>query len=151
MDEELDFENDETVEVGSDVDAYCTKCKMDTTHVVVAKYEEEIRRVQCNVCGSVHNYKPPKGDADDDSETPAAKKKTAVKKATWEEVSAKKDFSHARPYAFEMMLKENDLIQHAAFGPGVVTEIVGPTKAEVVFQDQKRILVYNRADLAKKK
>ena len=30
---------DEVDEVGSDVEAYCPKCKADTTHVVISKYE----------------------------------------------------------------------------------------------------------------
>ena len=34
---------DEVDEVGSDVEAYCPKCKGDTTHVVISKYEDEIR------------------------------------------------------------------------------------------------------------
>jgi hypothetical protein len=152
-DEELDFENDEHVfEVGSDIEAYCTKCKMDMTHVVVAKYEEEVRRVQCNTCGSVHNYRPPKGESEDDEESEGpTKKKTAVKKVNFEDIAGKRDFSHAKQYAFDVMLKENEALVHGTFGNGVVTEIVSPNKAEVIFPDQKRILVYNRPDLARKK
>ena len=35
---------DEVDEVGSDVEAYCPKCKADTTHVVISKYEDEFGR-----------------------------------------------------------------------------------------------------------
>jgi len=151
MDDELNFENDEAVEVGSDIEAYCTKCRMDLTHVVVAKYEDEVRRVQCNTCGGVHNYRPPKGDADDDGPEPASgKKKSTTKKINWEDLTAKKDLNAAKPYTFDMALKENEVIAHSTFGPGVVTEIIAPTKAEVVFQDQKRILIFNRSDLKRK-
>ena len=73
---------DEVDEVGSDVEAYCPKCKGDTTHVVISKYEDEIRRVQCNPCGDVHSFRKPRGDAEDDVPEPiAAKKRAMMKKA----------------------------------------------------------------------
>jgi len=56
---------DEVDEVGSDVEAFCPKCKADTTHVVISKYEDEIRRVQCNPCGTCTR-----------SESPEVKQKT---------------------------------------------------------------------------
>ena len=72
---------DEVDEVGSDVEAYCPKCKGDTTHVVISKYEDEIRRVQCNPCGDVHSFRKPRGDVEDDVPEPiAAKKRSMMKK-----------------------------------------------------------------------
>src|SRR3954462_190800 len=77
---------DEVDEVGSDVEAYCPKCKGDTTHVVISKYEDEIRRVQCNPCGDVPSFRKPRGDAEDDVPEPvAARKRAMMKKLTWEE------------------------------------------------------------------
>ena len=74
---------DEVDEVGSDVEAYCPKCKGDTTHVVISKYEDEIRRVQCNPCGDVHSFRKPRGDVEDDVPEPiAAKKRAMMKKPT---------------------------------------------------------------------
>ena len=61
---------DEVDEVGSDVESYCPKCKGDTTHVVISKYEDEIRRVQCNPCGDVHSFRKPRGDVEADHHTP---------------------------------------------------------------------------------
>ena len=69
---------DEVDEVGSDVEAYCPKCKGDTTHVVISKYEDEIRRVQCNPCGDVHSFRKPRGDVEDDVPEPIAAKKRAM-------------------------------------------------------------------------
>src|SRR6476660_5784973 len=54
--EEFIFDDD-VDEVGAETEAHCPKCKADTTHVVVSKYEDEIRRVQCNQCGDVHAYR----------------------------------------------------------------------------------------------
>ncbi|MEZ4453811.1 MAG: hypothetical protein R3B09_30425 [Nannocystaceae bacterium] len=48
--------------VGQDIDAWCTKCRLDTTHVVVAMGPDGIKpkRVECTSCNGQHNYRPPK-------------------------------------------------------------------------------------------
>ena len=33
-----------------------------TNHTIMSKYEDEVRRVQCVVCGEVHAYRKPRGD-----------------------------------------------------------------------------------------
>ena len=44
---------------GDDVDAYCTRCKRDFTHTILAMANEETpERVRCNTCGSEHRYIP---------------------------------------------------------------------------------------------
>ena len=62
--------DDEAEEVGSEIEAYCTKCKADTTHVIISKYEDEIRRVQCNPCGDLHSFRRPRGEAEEDPPEP---------------------------------------------------------------------------------
>ena len=77
---------DETEGVGSDVEAYCpsSRCKADTNHTIISMYEDEIRRVQCVVCGDVHAYRKPRGDAYEEvEERPARRPK---RKLTWEEI-----------------------------------------------------------------
>jgi len=108
---------DEVDEVGSDVEAYCPKCKGDTTHVVISKYEDEIRRVQCNPCGDVHSFRKPRGDVEDDVPEPiAAKKRAMMKKLTWEEFFAKHDNKEAKPYEFREPYRENHIVFHVAAG-----------------------------------
>ena len=57
------FEEDAD-EVGGEIEAYCPspRCKADTTHTIISMYEDEVRRVQCVVCGEVHAYRKPRGD-----------------------------------------------------------------------------------------
>jgi hypothetical protein len=139
---------DEVDEVGSDVEAYCPKCKADTTHVVISKYEDEIRRVQCNPCGDVHSFRKPRGETEDDVPEPvAAKKRALLRKATWEEFFAKKKADDAKPYEFREHYRENAIVSHPKFGVGFVSEIVSDSKAEITFQDARRILVHNRKDI----
>ncbi|HXU63914.1 MAG TPA: hypothetical protein VN962_19585 [Polyangia bacterium] len=139
---------DEVDEVGSDVEAYCPKCKGDTTHVVISKYEDEIRRVQCNPCGDVHSFRKPRGDVEDDVPEPiAAKKRAMMKKQTWEEFFAKHSDKHAKPYEFREHYHENLIVTHPKFGVGFVSEILSDSKAEITFKDARRVLVHNRKDM----
>ena len=139
---------DEVDEVGSDVEAYCPKCKGDTTHVVISKYEDEIRRVQCNPCGDVHSFRKPRGDVEDDVPEPiAAKKRAMMKKQTWEEFFAKHSDKNAKPYEFREHYHENVIVTHPKFGVGFVSEILSDSKAEITFKDGRRVLVHNRKDM----
>ncbi len=139
---------DEVDEVGSDVEAYCPKCKGDTTHVVISKYEDEIRRVQCNPCGDVHSFRKPRGDVEDDVPEPiAAKKRAMMKKQTWEEFFAKHSEKNAKPYEFREQYHENVIVTHPKFGVGFVSEILSDSKAEITFKDARRVLVHNRKDM----
>lgn len=139
---------DEVDEVGSDVEAYCPKCKADTTHVVISKYEDEIRRVQCNPCGDVHSYRKPRGEVDDDMPEPvAARRRAALKKLTWEEFFAKHGEKPAKPYEFRELYKENIILDHPKFGKGFVSEVVSDSKVEITFKDARRVLVHNRKNI----
>ncbi len=139
---------DDVDEVGSDVEAYCPKCKTDTTHVVISKYEDEIRRVQCNPCGDVHSFRKPRGEAEEDIPEPvAARKRALLKKLTWEEFFAKHGEKNAKPYEFRDTYRENAIVFHPKFGKGFVSEVVSESKVEVTFTDARRILVHNRKDI----
>jgi hypothetical protein len=139
---------DDVDEVGSDVEAYCPKCKADTTHVVISKYEDEIRRVQCNPCGDVHSFRKPRGEAEEDMPEPvAARKRALLKKLTWEEFFAKHGEKNPKPYEFRDTYRENAIVFHPKFGKGYVSEVVSESKVEITFTDARRILVHNRKDI----
>jgi hypothetical protein len=139
--------DDEVDDVGAEVEALCPKCKSDTTHVVVSKYEDEIRRVQCNTCSDVHSYRKPRGEPDDETAEPAASPKKKVKaKPTWDQVMAKSK-KPPKPYALGDYFKEMEIISHPKFGVGYVTENIGDDKIEVTFKEDKRVLVHNRKGL----
>src|SRR6266550_1347850 len=124
--EEFIFDDD-VDEVGAEVEAHCPKCKADTQHVVISKYEDEIRRVQCNPCGDVHPYRRPRGEtAEEEEVTPAVKKKVKAK-PTWEQVMAKSK-KPPRAYSVPDFFKEMEIISHPKFGVGYVTEMIGDDK-----------------------
>jgi hypothetical protein len=139
---------DDVDEVGSDVEAYCPKCKADTTHVVISKYEDEIRRVQCNPCGDVHSFRKPRGETEEDIPEPvAARKRALLKKQTWEEFFARHGEKGVKPYEFRDTYRENAIVFHPKFGKGFVSEVVSESKVEITFTDARRILVHNRKDI----
>src|SRR5262249_7945823 len=116
---------DEVDEVGSDVEAYCPKCKGDPPHVVISKYEDEIRRVQCNPCGDVPSYRKPRGDIEDDVPEPiAAKKRAMMKKLSWEEFFGKHSEKNAKPYEFREAYVENVIVTHPTFGHAFVSDLL---------------------------
>jgi hypothetical protein len=142
--------DDDIEEIGSDVEAFCPKCKADTAHTIITKYEDEIRRVQCSPCGDVHAYRKPRGDLEEEgvaeSERPGSKKKIQ-KKPTWEEFFARHDASQGRPYSFRDSYIENDIVTHPKFGLGFTSETMDEDKVEITFKDGRRVLVHNRKEL----
>jgi hypothetical protein len=148
---ELIFD-EESDDVGADIEAYCPKCKGDTAHTIITKYEEEIRRVQCSPCGDVHSYRKPRGEADEDVPEPTGtgKKKAVAKKPAWQEAIDKignKLAATARVYSIRDTYDEGDWMTHPKFGYGIVTELY-ENKVEVTFEDERRVLLHNRPDLA---
>ena len=45
---------------GDDVEAWCTRCRMNLNHRVIAVVGNNIQRVVCLTCGSQHKFYPPK-------------------------------------------------------------------------------------------
>jgi Zn ribbon nucleic-acid-binding protein len=145
------FEEDAD-EVGGEIEAYCPspRCKADTTHTIISMYEDEVRRVQCVVCGEVHAYRKPRGDGEEAGE--AAKAKRPERKVKWEDGLARAtdaDLSNCRPYSIRDTYEEGDVVSHPVFDIGFVTELLPDNKVAVIFREgEPRILVHNRGDLA---
>ena len=147
--------DDDQDEVGSEIEAYCPspRCKADTNHTVISMYEDEIRRVQCQVCGDVHAYRKPRGDAVEAQEGAAAERKKLSRKPSWDEAMGQvteQDLASCRPYSIRDTYEEMDVVSHPKFGTGFVTELLPDNKVEITFKDERRVLVHNRSDLAQK-
>src|SRR5262245_19641122 len=146
------FEEDAD-EVGGEIEAYCPspRCKADTTHTIIYMYEDEIRRVQCVVCGEVHAYRKPRGDGEGESGDGSGKK-SGSRKLTWDEAMARAtdtDLGNTRPYSIRDTYEDGDVVHHPVFDIGFVIDQLPDNKVEVIFRDGgSRILVHNRGDLA---
>ena len=133
------------IEAGQEIDSRCLKCKDITNHVIIAMVDGKVAKVQCNVCGGRHNYRPVKpakaGGAKKKTSRAAGGVKQAKAEAHFEEMLADRDQSDARPYSMTEIFEEGDLISHPTFGLGVITKTEMPDKIEVLFRQESKVLV----------
>ena len=134
------------IAVGSEVEAYCTKCKLVLAHTIIAMQGTKTRRVKCNTCNGEHNYRAtkPVGKAPAKPKKEKAAKKTTKKtRQSWEEVMQEAAAKPHKKYSMAGSFAEGDWIEHATFGLGCVQTFVPPNKITVRFADSTRLLVCN--------
>jgi hypothetical protein len=134
------------IAVGSDVEAYCTKCKLVLAHTVVALLGAKPRRVKCNTCGGEHNYRASKPVA-----KPIAKKAGKTKSAprrtkqSWDEVMQEASGKPHKTYSMSGSYGEGEWIEHKTFGLGCVQTFNPPNKIIVRFADSTKTLICNHS------
>ena len=145
-----------SLSAGSEIDAWCTKCRLDLGHRIVAMLAAKPKRVVCLTCSSEHNFKA----AGADKAKPAAKRKTAKKTATattrpktpkaeqerlteWQERIDKASGAFTR-YSIAQELDLGQYVVHKKFGEGYVAELLDDNKASVMFQEGLKTLIHSR-------
>jgi hypothetical protein len=148
--------------IGSDVDSWCTKCKLILAHTIEAIVGEDIKRVHCNTCLSKHIYRAYEpGNAPKVTRTTSLKSsrtKTGVSRATkkigvagmmrasdYELILRGRDLTAVKRYSFRDQYGAGEVLQHIEFGLGVVTADKGSNKIEVLFQLGPKVLVHGRS------
>lgn len=135
------------INAGSEIDAWCTSCRLNLNHRVVAMVGEAAKRVQCLTCNKQHNYRAPrtedapKAKAAGASKTKASARVPAYRKE-WEGYVEEVDESDFVPYSTHSSLEVGQLIEHAKFGRGYVKESMGAQKVSVLFADGARTLIH---------
>lgn len=154
---------------GSEIDAWCTRCKMVLGHRIVAMVRTQPARVICMTCNSEHNYKKtaPASQAvalvkrmSDGSITElgkgkaaSASKKTAQPRSAgptkarttdWESRVLGQPVSAFTRYAITRNLTPGELISHPKFGDGYVACLMEGKKVSVVFRDGIRTLTHGQ-------
>lgn len=148
---------------GGEIDAYCTKCKMDLNHRIVAMVGETVKTVECLTCRGTHMYRKPKAAAEAAkaaagekraSKAPgarsAAARETAAVRAerelrdSWERSIAGQPASAFRPYRVFEVFNAGDLVRHTKFGDGVIARVIDRMKIEVLFQEGSKTLAHNQ-------
>ena len=143
-----------TPQVGTDIDASCTRCRLELTHVIVAMDGSRVVRVQCKTCGSVHNYhgnaaKPNlsvKSSRQDTRTKPGSTKRQTASMNEFDEWMKGRDLSRAKRYKPMVLFQQGDVVDHATFGLGVVTRVLADHKIVVAFQMDEKILVHGRGE-----
>jgi uncharacterized Zn finger protein (UPF0148 family) len=131
-------------QVSEDIVAYCTSCKLDLAHVIVALDGEKVKKVLCKTCNKEHVYKAPK-----EAKVPSKKKKTTAnsKKKTispleeWERAMEQAKDAPIRAYAQDGSFKEGEKLDHSSFGKGLITKLIHPNKMEVIFEDGTKFMI----------
>ena len=134
------------ITVGKDVLSFCSKCKLNLSHTIVAmKDAKSIAKVKCNTCGTMQAYKDPSKSSGSKTRT----KKTDTKPAKvvsvsdlWME-SISNTTKKSQPYAIDIKFKVGDIIDHIKFGPGIVQTVIDD-KIEVIFRHEIKTLIHNK-------
>lgn len=134
--------------VGGDCLSYCTRCKMELAHVIVAMVDSRPLKVLCKTCRTQHNYRKSEGApaarASSGTSTPrAARVPVSVIRVAelWEKKLAASN-SVAQPYATTRHYKTGDIIQHTKFGMGLIEDAKSNGKITVLFRDGEKVLIH---------
>ncbi|MEW6667903.1 MAG: hypothetical protein AB1512_22055 [Thermodesulfobacteriota bacterium] len=131
--------------VAKDIIAYCTSCRMDLVHTIVAVHGDKVVRVLCRTCKKEHAYRVP-------MELRAAAKKERSAKgrsprkgrsaaAEWETAMERMRAVPAKPYAMDGLFEAGEKLDHPVFGLGIVKRLIGSDKMEVLFEEGTKVLV----------
>ena len=135
---------------GGYVDAWCTKCKLELGHTIIAMVGNVPKRVQCNTCQGEHNYRSNQSGAGSVSSGTAAKvvRKVKAQVKSYDDYLVRlnsADPSKTRKYIFSENFKKDEVIDHPHFGIGVVMSVINSNKIEILFKNGPKLLVQNRA------
>jgi hypothetical protein len=138
--------------VGQEIISYCSSCKLDLKHVIVAHKSGNsgpVAKVKCHTCQKIHAFRSNPGTRAVDA---AAKRKAAgparVKaevipvEVEWRESLSKHANVKSQNYAPTKEFKLGDVIEHDSFGPGVVRAVKDGNKFEIIFQKDVKVLVH---------
>jgi hypothetical protein len=142
---------------GSEIDAYCTKCRMDLGHRIVAMVGTIPKRVECQTCGSHHNYRAPKtarekreaSKARTTRQTSAqrvtlAAKAEAERRSEWEHRVLGQPATAFTRFKITETFAPDQLVLHKKFGEGYVVELLEDGKVSIMFADGAKTLVHGR-------
>jgi hypothetical protein len=152
---------------GGEIDAYCTKCRLDLTHRIIAMVGDAVKKVECKTCGSHHLYRKPKTERDaaaarlakrpeerqaarDGGESTGTRAVSHAQKverdqtAAWEHAIAGQPSGAFKPYRTTLTLEQGELIHHSKFGDGVVARVIDRGKVEILFKDGPRTMAHGQ-------
>ncbi len=143
---------------GSEIDSWCTKCRMDLGHRIIAMHEGRPKRVICQTCNSQHNYRAPASEKSSAVKRtpgsprplPAAQRVTekarveAARVNTWEKRIAGQSMDAFTRYAIDKTFAAGELVMHKKFGEGFVAEVLDGGKVSIMFRDGPRMLAHGQ-------
>lgn len=137
--------------VGQEIITFCSRCKLDLRHVIVAHKNGNtgaIAKVRCNTCNTIHMYrnKPSEKEAAERAARRAANPRQKIQvipvEVEWREQMNKAARVASIPYSPQREFKVGDVLEHPSFGAGIVKTIKDGNKFEVLFQRDVKTLVH---------
>lgn len=144
---------------GGEVDAWCTSCRADRLHRIIAVVNGQPKKVECLSCKGHHLFRPTQAQKDAAAAhkrasrgdaAPVAKSTRAAAAAprkreedfvaTWEKAIAGQPFEAFKPYRIDRTFTKGELVRHSKFGDGVVAQILDANKCEILFRDGMKTL-----------
>jgi len=124
---------------GKNIGSFCTKCKLNLDHTIMAMAGEEIARVRCQTCGTSHKYR---GVAE-----ALKKRKPRTARGVGEEATAALVWEtgladakgQERDYDVSVKYRVGDVVHHQRFGKGVVVQLY-TNKCAMLFKDKERLM-----------
>jgi hypothetical protein len=142
---------------GGEVDAYCTKCRMDLNHRIVAMEGARIARVECLTCRTQHNYRRPqsaisplakdkvtRARREASEAAPQSRSRAGGPRKQWEQAIAGKAPGDFTAYNIAASFALGQLVRHKKFGDGVVSQVIDANKVEVLFEDGAKLLAQGK-------
>ena len=129
--------------VGENVESWCTKCKLELGHTIVALVEDLPKKVRCNTCNGLHMYRTK--PASRTAKGPSRKRKTP--EDIYNEHIAlvtNGDMSNTKKYSMSGNFAKDELVDHPKFGTGIVMSIINTNKIELLFKEGPKLLVQNK-------
>ncbi len=124
------------ISTGGDVDSFCTRCRLNLAHIVVAMVAGVPVRVKCRTCGSTHRFRGAPSDRPRPVRRESASPRS-LRPTPASVVDAAEGPEHS--YRMEDSYRPGDVIVHSVFGKGVVQKTLF-RKCSILFRDRERIL-----------
>ncbi len=148
--------------VGGEVVAYCTKCRLDLDHRIIAMVASSLVKVECRTCGSHHRYHRPMADRVAEARgalspraprasspslprSPSARALAEAqadneREKVWQSRIAGQPSSAFKAYSPRSTFEQDSLLRHTKFGDGYVVRVIDSGKIDVMFSDGSRVL-----------
>lgn len=131
---------------GGYIDAWCTKCKLELGHTIIAIVDNLPKKVKCNTCNAQHNFRA-KPSERSRTKSKSSTRKTRSKETTYEEYLSRLrggDPANSRKYNTKGNFEKDEIIDHLSFGIGIVLSVIQVNKIRILFKDGPRLLVQNQ-------
>ena len=134
--------------VSGNVDGWCTKCKLELAHTIIAMSKNLPVKVKCNTCNSQHKYRTKQSGI---SKPKSAKSKSPARKIKTQEANYNDyisrltdyDLTRVKMYSMDGSYKKDEIIEHSKFGVGIVLSLIQNNKIEMLFKDGHKVLIHN--------